>query len=80
MNFGSFSCSKNQKIRSLNPDFDIETSLNEISRISWFSNFAETEITWLSSNPEHIFVTALPLIFQYFFEQTWPQFKVYPKY
>ena len=34
VNFGSFSCSKNQKIRSLNPDFDIETGLNEISRIS----------------------------------------------
>ena len=71
MNFGSFSCSKNQKIRSLNPDFDIETGLYEISRNSWFFKiiFEDAEVTSLISNPVHILVTELPFIFHYFFEQ-----------
>ena len=82
MNFGSFACFKNHKIRSPNPDFDTETGLYEISRNSWFFKiiFEDAEITWLSWNPEHIFLISLPLIFHYFYEQTWPQFKVYPKY
>ena len=46
MNFGSFSCFKNHKIRSLNPDFDTETGLYEISRNSSFFKiiFEDAEI------------------------------------